>query len=120
MGTNLNMFNFEDPKVLSKFTKTNKSRKKYWRKSYGFKYSYNIPGFMHKKKGDISSCARKCLKMEYSIFSQKCKQTGGVFKCCLVVKWDCRISKLYFFLTYDYTQYGFIRNSVKFPVLDVP
>ena len=37
-----NMFNFEDPKVLRRFTKSEKSSKKHWRKSYGFKISNNI------------------------------------------------------------------------------
>jgi len=79
-------FNFEDPKVFKKFTKSRESSKKYWRKSYGFKYSYTIPGPKLGKKKNLPStiaCIKKCLKLESSKFAQNCRKKGGVFKCCV-------------------------------------
>ena len=66
------------------------SSRRSWKKIYGFKYSYTIPGFGNKNKTDISACIRKCLKLESSKFAKDCRKKGGVFKCC-VADWKLNV-----------------------------
>ena len=49
-----NFFNWKDPKVLKYFTKSTKSLKKAWKKTYGFPYAF--PG------NNVTMCWRKCAR----------------------------------------------------------
>jgi len=76
-----NFFNFEDPKVLKKFTNTKSM--KIWRKTYGFDYVVIKPnGKLKLYPETIAACVKK---EAYSKFAKKCRKDGGFFKCCNTV-----------------------------------
>ena len=57
-----NFNNFIDPKVMKEYTKSTKSTKDAWRKSYGFQTVFTKRKWDGKNwdSGDLSSCFRKC------------------------------------------------------------
>ena len=85
-----NLHNFVDPMVLKKFTRSKKDSEANWKRSYGYHYVKNIPGFHFKKSIfgvslniNATSCVNKCNAIENSRFAQLCAQEGGYFKCCV-------------------------------------
>ena len=82
------LYNWVDPKVFKAFTRKEKKGKEIWRKTYGFHFTKMIPGREFLTQSNVTSlnmtsCIRKCVKMENSKFAKKCKKYGGYFKCCL-------------------------------------
>ena len=76
----INVFNFEDPKVYKKFMDI-KRGPNMWKKVYGFdtvKF-----GVGYRALGSMLLAKKDCLKAEYSKFAQKCKKNMGFFKCCM-------------------------------------
>ena len=53
-----NFFNWEDPKVLKYFTKSTKSMKKAWQKTYGFPYNNE----QSERTGWAMKCNKKCAR----------------------------------------------------------
>ena len=53
-----NFFNWEDPRVLKYFTKSNKSMKKAWKKTYGFPYKNELS----ERMGWGMKCYKKCAR----------------------------------------------------------
>ena len=78
-------FNFADPSVLEEMTDTINSRKtrQLWKDTYGFD-TVNFIQSDH-EDDDITPCAVDCLYAEFSSFAQRCKEAGGVYKCCVQV-----------------------------------
>jgi hypothetical protein len=79
------LYNFVDPEVFKSFTKNERSGRKNWRKTYGFYYTKQIPGFYAGKYNETLvayKCLKKCTEMENSNFARQCKKDGGYFKCC--------------------------------------
>lgn len=75
-------FNFEDPKVFKDMTKSSSEKKsKLWKRTYGFDFLARING--KKSDGDLLPCHKHCLKAEYGTWAKKCKEGGGIFKCCI-------------------------------------
>ena len=86
--------NFEDPKVLAAFTKSDKRARKILKKSYNFHYSKMIPGFKstsylpsNENWTNLTKCVKKCIEMENSRFAKKCYKDKGYFKCCVSAWW---------------------------------
>jgi len=76
-----NFFNFEDPKVLKKFT--NRRSMKTWRKTYGFDHVVIKPnGDLKLYPETIAACVKK---ETYSTFAKRCRKDKGFFKCCNTV-----------------------------------
>ena len=76
----INVFNFEDPKVYKKFMDI-KRGPNMWKKVYGFdtvKF-----GVGYRALGSMLLAKKDCLKAEYSKFAQKCNKNMGFFKCCM-------------------------------------
>ena len=48
------------------------------KKTYGFDFG----AFTH-PAWNLYECYEDCLKEEYGKFAKKCREDGGVFKCCL-------------------------------------
>ena len=85
---NNNLYNFADPQVFKSFTRSEKHGQRTWRKTYGFQFTKQIPGFKATNKTlDATSCLKKCIKMENSRFARLCKERGGHFKCCMTYWW---------------------------------
>jgi len=79
-----NFHNWEDPKVLRYFTKSTKSVRKAWKKTYGFPYvSVNSWDGKHINPQNNTKCFQKCAKYEQYSFAKDCKKRGGFFKCCI-------------------------------------
>ena len=76
----INVFNFEDPKVYRKFIDP-KRGPSMWKKVYGFDTVKFSNGY--KAVGSMILAKKECFKAEYSKFAQNCKKTGGFFKCCI-------------------------------------
>ena len=72
-------FNFEDPKIFKEMMVGNR-RKHLWKKTFGYDFVY-----FHDTKNLYSMlpCHTYCLKAEHARFARKCKEKGGLFKCCL-------------------------------------
>jgi len=74
-----NFFNFEDPKVLKKFTDPKNT--KIWKKTYGFDYVHVVTG--EEKARLYPETFKACVKTELkSSFAKKCRKDNGLFKCC--------------------------------------
>ena len=77
-------YNFADPKVLHAMTDGTKKGLNIWKKTYGFDYTYWIPG--KGKEGKLDACQAHCLEAEYGkhdSFASDCKKSKGFFKCCV-------------------------------------
>ena len=76
-----------DPKVLKTLTSNERKMRKVLRKSYGFRYTKMIPGYYARSNNvsslNLTACIKKCIQKEKSKFAQRCRQDGGIFKCCL-------------------------------------
>ena len=58
-----NFFNWEDPKVLKYFTKSRRSSRKAWKKTYGFPYvSRNTWGGKFIYPQNLTKCFKKCAR----------------------------------------------------------
>ena len=58
-----NFFNWEDPKVLKYFTKSRRSTRKAWKKTYGFPYvSRNTWDGKNISPQDQTKCFKKCAR----------------------------------------------------------
>jgi len=80
-----NLNNFVDPKVFKAITNRRKG-KKIWKKSYGFHFTKQIPGYFSSKANetlDITACMNECAKFEKSKFGKKCRRDKGIVKCCV-------------------------------------
>ena len=58
-----NLFNWEDPKVLKYFTKSRKSAKKAWKKTYGFPYVW-----VNSWDGNSIECFEMCARYVSSYY----------------------------------------------------
>ena len=58
-----NFFNWRDPKVLKYFTKSTKSSKKAWKKTYGLQWiTMDAWDGMHTSPPNITKCFKKCAR----------------------------------------------------------
>ena len=77
-------FNFADPSILQEMTDMNlRTTSQLWKDTYGFD-TVNFIESDH-EDDDGTPCAVDCLNAEFSSFAQRCKEAGGVFKCCMQV-----------------------------------
>ena len=65
-----NLFNWEDPKVLKYFTKSRKSAKKAWKKTYGFPYVRvnSWDDTAPNELGNTTECFKKCARYVSSYY----------------------------------------------------
>jgi hypothetical protein len=77
------LYNFVDPKVFKAFTASEKHGRTIWKKTYGFHYTKQIPGYNDYTYRNLYTCSKNCIKMEKSKFARRCKKNGGYFKCCV-------------------------------------
>ena len=65
-----NFHNWEDPKVLKYFTKSTKSVKKAWKKTYGFPYVRvnSWDGTASQELGNTTECFKKCARYVSSYY----------------------------------------------------
>ena len=76
----INVFNFEDPKVYNRFMDP-KTGEKMWKTIYGFDTVHFSAGYH--AIGSMLHNKKECLKAEYGKFAQNCNKNGGFFKCCM-------------------------------------
>jgi len=78
-------FNLEDPAVFEKMT--GKDFKKQMKETYGFDFVARLiksrHPHSHRNRNMVAKCAKNCIKAEYSNFAKKCRNKGGLFKCCI-------------------------------------
>ena len=66
-----NFFNWEDPKVLKYFTKSKKSIKKAWKKSYGYPYATAVSWIPVNESlvSNNTKCWKKCARYVSSYYN---------------------------------------------------
>ena len=69
-----NFFNWGDPKVFKYFTKSKKSMKKAWKKTFGFPYATAVPWEIDGniiRQRNVTKCFKKCARYVSSYSSHK-------------------------------------------------